>query len=206
MAQQRRGRPKGSKNLKRSSDGKLVNQYGVSFSEEERRALESRVNAINAKRRRMLREEAKLPRKFAGKETGQTIGESLQLMGKESDFILAKKTKSLQRFRSREQFDDYLDRLERVNMKTYVEDRVRDYKRNHMQSLRDAYGDDAKDIIMKIRMMKPEDYMKAVQQDEVLEIGFNYPPDQSKLNIMRAALGMKLKDDDGAWDGDEFDE
>lgn len=189
------GRVKGRKNLTRTSSGLIKNQHGVTFTESEKKLLESRVNAVNRKHNKMKRAEATLPRKYAGREMGDTVG-SLQLMGKESDFIIAKRTKSLQRFRSREQFENYLDSLKTANSPDYIRDRIRGYKANHMQSLRDAYGDDAKDIIMKIRMMKPDEYMKLVQQDETMEIGFNYPPDQSKLNAMRSALGMKLKDDD----------
>ena len=191
-----RGRQQGRKNLKTNAAGNIVNQHGVEFTAEDKRALVNAVNRANAKRRKMLKETATMPRMVRGKPSGDTVG-SLQLMGKESDFIIAKKTKSLQRFTTREQYDKYMTALGKVNSPDYVNDRIRLYKRNHMTALRDAYGDDAKDIIMKIRMMKPEDYRKAVTQNEELEIGYTYTPEErsAKLNSMRAALGMKLKDD-----------
>lgn len=194
--QYRGGRPKGRKNLKKTESGNLVNQYGVTFTPQERRALETAVNTANRKRARMLKEAATLPRMVSGRDTGDTVG-SLQLMGKESDFILAKKTKSLQRFHTREQYDTYMKTLQRVNSRDYIEDRIRLYKRNHMKALENAYGDDAKDVIMKIRMMKPKDYMKMIQQDETLEIGYVYDPTarQGKLNQIRTSMGMKLKDE-----------
>ncbi len=187
---------KGRKNLRRTDEG-LLNQYGVTFSEDEKRALVNAVNRANRKRSKMLKEAATLPRMVSGRATGDTVG-SLQLMGKESDFILAKKTKSLQRFRSREQFENYMNTLERVNSKDYLTDRIRLYKRNHMKALENAYGDDAKDVIMKIRMMKPDDYMKMVQQDESLEISYVYDPSArtGKLNQIRASMGMKLKEEE----------
>lgn len=194
--QYRGGRSPGRPNLKKTDAGQLVNQYGVKFSPEEKRALENAVNTVNRKRARMLKEAATLPRMVAGRDTGDTVG-SLQLMGKESDFILSKKTKSLQRFRSREQYENYMDTLKRVNSREYVDERIRLYKRNHMKALENAYGDDAKDVIMKIRMMKPKDYMKMIQQDESLEISYIYDPTArtGKLNQMRASMGMKLKDE-----------
>ena len=140
--------------------------------------------------------EATLPRKVLGVDTGQTVG-TLQAMGKESDFILQRKTKSLQRFQSKEDYNRYMKNLQRVNKRDYITERVRLYKRNYMKGLDNVFGDEAKDVKMKIRMMKPEDYMKMVQSDETLELNYYYGPEQrtGKLNKIRAALGMKLKED-----------
>lgn len=198
----RGGRTKGRKNLEYTDTG-VVNQHGVEITKAERKALESAVTRANRKRAEMLEEAAKLPRKVAGRETGDTVG-SLQLMGKESDFILARKSSSLQRFRTREDFDRYMTNLERVNNPGYVADRIRQYKRNFTTALLDTYGDEAKDIAMKIRMMKPEEYMRMVESDETLEIRY-VPSDMvvsGRLEQLRAALGMKQKDD---WVDEEYD-
>lgn len=193
--QYRGGRQAGRKNLKRV-DGGLQNQYGVVFTPEEKKALEQAVNTANRKRARMLEQEAKLPRKVAGVDTGDTVA-SLQLMGKESDFILQRKTKSLQRFQTKEDYNRYMKNLQRVNSRDYITERVRLYKRNHMKAIENAYGDEAKDVVMKIRMMKPADYMKMVQSDEMLEISYIYDPSarSGKLNQLRASMGMKLKEE-----------
>lgn len=201
--QYRGGRSPGRKNLERV-DGGLRNQYGVTFTQDEKKALEYAVNTANRKRARMLEQEAKLPRMVGGKDTGDTVA-SLQLMGKESDFILQRKTKSLQRFKTREDYDRYMKNLHRVNQRDYITERVRQYKRNHMKAIENAYGDEAKDVIMKIRMMKPKDYMRMVQSDEMLEISYIYDPSarSGKLNQMRASMGMKLKEE-GMDELDEF--
>ena len=200
--QYRGGRAKGRKNLARTDAGNLLNQYGVEFTPAEKKKLENAVNTANQKRKRMLEKEAQLPRKIRGKDTGDTV-RSLHLMDKESDFILARKTKSLQRFKSKEDFERYMKNLERVNSSDYIEDRVRLYKRNHMQALENVFGDDAKDVMMKIRMMKPDKYMKMIQSDEMLEIGYIYDPSarSGKLNQIRASLGMKLKEEEIDMDG-----
>ena len=195
--QYRGGRQEGRKNLVKLDGGNLKNQFGVVFTPDEKKALEQAVNTANRKRARMLEAEAKLPRKIAGQDTGDTVA-SLQLMGKESDFILQRKTKSLQRFRSKEDYDRYMQNLHRVNNRDYITERVRLYKRNHMKAIENAYGPDSKDVVMKIRMMKPADYMRMVQSDENLEIGYIYDPSarSGKLNQLRASLGMKLKEED----------
>lgn len=201
--QYRGGRKAGQKNLKKV-DGGLMNQYGVIFTPDEKKALEYAVNTANKKRARMLEQEAKLPRMVAGRDTGDTVG-SLQLMGKESDFILQRKTKSLQRFQTKEDYNRYMKNLQRVNQRDYITERVRLYKRNHMKAIENAYGEEAKDVVMKIRMMKPADYMRLVQSDEMLEISYIYDPSarSGKLNQLRASLGMKLKEE-GMDELDEF--
>lgn len=189
------GRQKGRKNLVKLDNGNVRNQYGIEFTPQQKKALESAVNRVNRKRTKMLEEEGNLPRLVAGQPTGQSV-QSLQLMGKESDFIISRKSKSLQRFKSEKDYDKYMKNLERVLSDDYVVDRVKLYKRNHMKALENVFGDDAKDVIMRIRMMKPKDYMKMIQSDEMLEVGYIYDPSDSegKLNQIRASMGMKLKE------------
>lgn len=190
------GRKRGTPNLIKNDDGTLTNQYGVTFTPAEKKALENEVNKANRKRLKMLEEEGKLPRMILNQETGQNVS-SLQAMGKESDFILARKTKSLQRFKNQKDFERYMVNLKRVNSPEYITERVRAYKRNHMKALENAFGDDAKDVIMKIRMMKPKDYMQTIQSNEDLEINYVYREEdrQARLNKIRGALGMKMKED-----------
>ena len=190
------GRKKGTPNLKKLDNGNVLNQHGVVFTKAEKKALESAVNSANRKRMKMLKEEANLPRLVKGKPTGQTVG-TLQSMGKESDFILSRKSKSLQKFKSKKDYDIFMKNLDRVNSPDYLDERTRLYKRNHMQALENVFGDEAKDVMMKIRMMKPAEYRKLLASDETLEVGYIYDPSarQGKLNQIRASLGMKLKED-----------
>lgn len=191
------GRKKGTPNLKKLSDGTLKNQYGVVFTPEEKKMLESAVNTANRKRMKMLEEEGSLPRLVGGVDTGQKVS-SLQAMGKESDFILARKHKSLQRFKTKEDFEYYLENVRKVVKPEYLEERTRLYKRNHMKAIENVFGDDAKDVLMKIRMMKPDEYRRLLQSDEMLEVSYVYDPSAraGKLNQIRASLGMKLKEED----------
>lgn len=190
------GRKRGTPNLIKNDDGTLTNQYGVTFTPADKKALENEVNKANRKRMKMLEEEGKLPRLVSGKETGQNVS-SLQAMGKESDFILARKTKSLQRFKSQKDFERYMHNLKHVNSPEYLTERVEAYKTNHIKALENVFGDDAQDVISKIKMMKPKDYMKMVQSDEDLEINYVYNEQdkQGRLNRIRAGMGLKLKED-----------
>ncbi len=186
-------RRKGVPNLKKTETG-FINQHGIEFTVAEKKALESKVNSANRKRKKMQEEFAYLERKHEGVKIGDTVIQK-KFMGHEGDFIIAQRTKSLQRFKNREQFERYMRNLDVVNRPNYVDDRIRLYKRNFMKSLEDVYGDDARDIVMKVRMMKPRDYMKMVEADETLEISY-VPSDvkvQGRLNQLRRALGMNEK-------------
>ena len=103
-----------------------------------------------------------------------------------------------------EEYEQYMDKQARIQSGEYQLERARLYKRNFIDSLLKTYGPDAMDIAMKVRMMKPEEYMLKVAGDEVLEIKF-VPSDSKetgRLNQLRAHLGMKLKPD---WP-DEYNE
>lgn len=182
------------KNLTKTPTG-FTNKHGVGITLKEKKALESAVNRANRKRKQILQMEENMPRMLRGKPTGQTLGD-LRKMGWESDYAIRAKSKSLHQFKTREEFDRYMGYLEKVNKKTYLEDRMRQYKANHMQAIKRELGDMG--IVMKIRMMKPEDYIKMVQQyEDVMEIHYIYGVDQKqqKINQIREALGMKTIDE-----------
>ena len=193
--QYRGGRKPGRKNLVRVEDG-FQNQHGVIFTEQEKKALETAVNTANRKRARMLKAEAELPRLSGGKDTGDTVA-SLQLMGKESDFILAPKSKSLQRFKSREEFENYLENVRNVNRREYVYERTEQYRQNYNTALDRAFGDEAGDIKARLNELSPKEYREFVaSNDDTLEIGYIYLPSRrtEKLNEIRSALDMDTVD------------
>lgn len=204
--QYRGGRQAGRKNLKRTDAGEILNQHGVTFTDEEKRAFESLVGKANRRRAKMIAEEAKLERKIGGKPTGQKLGE-LRLMGRENEFIIAKRSKSLQQFATREAFENTVRRMEQIgdDMSAYVDDRIRLYKRNYITALKHEFGSAADGVAMKVRMMKPEDFRKLAESDELVNIQYTYGTDAKaeKLKQIRAALKMKQKDYD---DIDEEDE
>lgn len=210
---QNAGRQKGVKNLKRI-DGGYLNQKGVFFTETEKKALESAVRKSKRKQKQLRALFDPLPYKIEGRETGATVGQ-MRLMNKELDFSIADKSASLQRFQSKEEFDRYMKNLNRVNSKNYVADRARLYKRNYQTALTDPHSglglayDDVSDILMKIRTMKPEDYIQQVASNEELEIGYLYDDGNgsiaNKLNAIRSALGLKHRELDNYWEGDDFE-
>ena len=183
----RGGRKPGRKNLQRV-DGGYLNQHGLTFTEEQKKALERAVDRSNYQRKKMLAEADELnPR-----------NSQLRLMGKESDFIISRQSKSLQQFKSMEDYEKFMTKQDRIRSGEYLDDATRLYKRNYMKALDNAFGEDAKDIKMKVRMMKPEEFRKMVEADELAEIGYIYDPSAraGKLNQIRSAFGMRQKEED----------
>lgn len=197
----KRGRPAGQPNLKRV-DGGYVNQHGVKFTAEQKKALELSVNRSNYQRKKEIASDRAKPHTVAGEVIGDT--NQLRLMGKENEFIVSHQPKTLQKFKSMEEYENFMRKQDAIQSGDYALDKARAYKRNFMNSLRDTYGDEAKDIINKVRRMNPKKYIEAVGSDEVLEIRYA-PSDQKtqgRLNEIRKALGMEQVDE---WPDEEYE-
>lgn len=170
-------------NLKRVEGG-FQNQHGVIFTPEQRKELEKAVRRSNYAREKQLNKE---------------IGDKNALqryLSQESDFIITRQSRSLQGFKSMAEYEAFMDKQARIQSGEYLNDRTRLYKANHMLALKNVFGNDAKDVIMKIRMMKPEEYREMVSKDIFLEVNYIYDPSNmhGKLNQIRKSLGMKEKE------------
>lgn len=177
------GRKEKIPNLKRVEGG-FQNQYGVTFTPEQRKELEKAVRRSNYAREKQL-----------NKDYGKA--NTLQrYLSQESDFIISRQSRSLQGFKSMADYEAFMDKQARIQSGEYLNDRTRLYKRNHMQALENVFGDDAKDVIMKIRMMPPEEYRDKIKKDVFLEVNYIYDPSamHGKLNQIRRSLGMKEKE------------
>ena len=206
MAKKKKGYQPGSgktgrKNLKRVAGG-WQNQYGVVFTDDQRKALTKSVKKSNKVRQNQLDIEKDQPHIVAGQKIGSKG--QLQLMGKENEFIVSHQHHDLQKFRNKREFNSYLRKQEAIQSGRYIDDKARAYKRNFIKSLQDTYGDEAKDIINKVKRMNPRKYLETVANDEVMEIRY-VPSDEKisgRLNELRTALGMKEKDE---WPDEEYD-
>lgn len=118
-------------------------------------------------------------------------------MGKESDFIISRQSKSLQRFKSMEDYERYMDKQARIQSGEHLVDMTRLYKRNYMKAVTRELDDPG--IAMKIRTMKPEDFRKLVEEKgDDMEISYVYDPTTktARRNTIRSLLGMKPVDEE----------
>lgn len=186
--QYRGGRTPGKKNLKKV-DGGLLNQHGVIFTKEQKKALERAVDRSNYRRKKQLAEADKLNPQHS----------QLRLMGKESDFIITRQSKSLQRFKTMADYEAFMDKQARIQSGEYLEDRTRLYKSNYMKAIDNVFGEAGAGVKMKVRMMKPAKFRELVETlGDEMEIGYIYDPQarMGKLNKIRSLLGMRELEED----------
>lgn len=177
------GRKEKIPNLKKVEGG-YRNQHGVIFTPEQKKELEKAVRRSNYVR------DKQIGAKFKNESPLKAY------LSQESDFIITRQSRSLQGFKSMEEYEKFMDKQARIQSGEYLDDKTRLYKRNHMQALENVFGDDAKDVIMKIRMMPVSKYREMIQGDIFLEVNYIYDPSSltGKLNQIRRSLGMKEKE------------
>ena len=182
------GRPKGSKSLKRTKNG-FRNQYGIEFTEKERRDLRNSITRSNRWIDKQRAAEGQLDLYVGGINKGVKKSQ-LQLMGQESDFIISQQKGTLQEFRTKKEYREYMKKQKLIQSGRYLEFKTRAYKENHQAAIKNVFGDAGKGLAMRIRMMKPEQYRRMIQSDELADIQFVYDEidAQSKLETLHALL------------------
>lgn len=186
-------------NLKRDN-GSIINQYGVEINEDEARRLRNLVQRVNRKREKMLQEFKDKPLYYGGERLDQSR-EQLMLMGDELDLIIRKRSTSLQRFQTRGEFRGYMKTLEKVMNTDYLDYRGRIYKHNYMERLKIQYGmypHLLKGVLMKVQMMKQEDFQRNIGMDKLFQIREHYSPQGQleALKALREKLGLSNPDYD----------
>lgn len=184
----RKGRVAGVPNLQKTPKG-FENMHGVVFTAQEKKALETAVNTAMRKRKRLLDSAAKQPRMVNGRETGQTMGDLMSKFAYESDFILAKKSKSLQQFKSWDEYDNYMKNLKRINQRDYIQKRIELYHENHAKAIMHELND--AETAAKLASLDLNDYLEVSQMyEDTLEIHYVYGSDlrDEKLAAINSAL------------------
>lgn len=190
-----------SKNRKKNlvySDGYIMNEHRVVFTKEERKALENAVAKANYRRRKQLQEWEKAPYNIGARQVAPDKTQ-LKLMGKEPDIIITAKSKSLQYFKTKEEYHNYMDYLEKVNSKDYLDQRVALYKENYIKSIETAINDKrlAQPIIDKIRTTNNKDFYRMALNNELGEISYIYGKDakSKKVRELSKLFNVGMKDD-----------
>lgn len=177
------GRKKKTPNLKRVEGG-FQNQYGVTFTPEQKKALENSVRRSNYAREKQLNTE------YGDKNALQ------RYLSQESDFIIARQARSLQGFKSMEEYEAFMDKQARIQSGEYLKDRTELYRANHIKAIENVFGTDAQDVIDKLNSMDPAEYREMIKKDIFLEVNYIYDPSamQGKLNQIRKSLKMQEKE------------
>lgn len=168
---------KGQGKLKRTSRGSVILPNGQRITPKEQKALRSAVNSANRKRKRLLESlppEAK--RKYRD-------------FGVETDFVMRKKSTSLNRFRNKNEFNKYLRSVQKIASGEFEKHRAEQYKRNYIQALRRTFNSKANEAIRKVREMDLKTFRRKVESEELEDIGYvYYDPNNEKLTRITEQL------------------
>lgn len=189
--------PTRGKNLIRKDDY-ITNQYGVKISQDEVQRMQSLVRKVNYKRNKMIKEFADKPLYYGKKKLDENRTQ-LSLMGEELDLVIRKRSAAVNQFTDKRSFNAYVKRLEKVADTSYIDYRTKLYKRNLMKTIEEkyaAYPELTKGIVMKIRMMKPEQMQQLIGSDRLFQIKEHYSlgGDMTRLQNMRERLGLRQID------------
>jgi hypothetical protein len=174
-----KGRKEGSKNLEYNSKGNVKNQHGIWFTKEEKKRLESLVNSVNRKAKKL--QESEFGMYLAG-DNNISVGDYYKTAKyKHSDMIFNTKSKSLNRFTSKKEYNHYIKALEQMTQRNYVSAMVWEYKKRYIKGIEqnlilDNNTDKMNQVINKIKSMKWQDYMKLVQTNPDASITYIYDP------------------------------
>lgn len=190
--------PTRGKNLIRKDDY-ITNQYGVKISQDEVKRMQSLVRRVNYKRNKMIKEFADQPLYYGKKKLDENRLQ-LSLMGEEMDLVIRKRSAAVNQFKDKRSFNAYVKRLEKVADTSYIDYRTRLYKRNLTKAIEEKYANYpelTKGIIMRIRMMKPEEMQKLIGSDRLFQIREHYTlgGQLGRIKAMRERLGLRDYDD-----------
>lgn len=194
----KKGRKQGVPNLIRE-DNYIINAYGVKISQDEARRLQNVVRRVNRKRAKLEDQFRDKPIMYGSQPSGERR-DQLLLMGEEMDIMVRKRSASLQQFKTRGDFTRYMKMAEKAAETDYLDYRARLYKRNYTEALKKQYAqypDMLKGVLMKVRMMKPQDFVKWVGTDRLAQIRTHYSVSGQidRLNALRERLGLRSYDD-----------
>lgn len=176
------GRKKGQKNITKLPDGGLINQHGVEFTLAEQKALISKVNSAVRKSKRMREKIDGYSLLLGVEENG--------MLRSGSDLLFRDWSKSLQQFKTKQAYENYMYLLNRVTERNYQKRVAEEMKRRYTDSL-NTLG--MKEESIHVMNMSIEEFAMRVSGNVFEEITFMYNPDDEEAMKERIRSGMNFK-------------
>lgn len=158
------------------------------------------VQTINRKRKKMIEQFRDKPIFYGSRELPENR-QQLSLMGEELDLTIRKRSASLNQFRTQADFNRFMKNAERAASRDYEEYRVKLYKKNYMEALKNQYGEFPellKGALMKVRMTPLSKFAEMVGTDRLAQIKEHYSlgGKLERLKALREKLGLQNPDYD----------
>lgn len=171
--------------------GKLINEHGVEFTDYEKKRLESAVNSANRKRKNMINTLSEMDYNIWDSNYGKQKNIAVDLS--DSDFVIAKKSKSLHKFKSKKEYYTYMNNLKRVTHKDYIPSRVNLYKQNYQFALIEAYGDMAEGFIDLLDTVNDKEFLQLIVSNREMEIAYAYAHRENEEMLIKLESNFRYK-------------
>lgn len=196
------GRIEGQKNLQKvyyktgEKAGQLknvTNKYGVTFTAKEIKDLESKVNSVTRKQKRL--KESPIGYMLGWDQKGELRKSGV-------DFLAYSHSKSLQQFKSKEAYYRYINRLSEVNKRGYETNLVNEMKRRYKLAINKQFvGTELlrRELMATIDDMSIEEFSSRFGEDIFSEITYVYDIEHkfTKMKEIRLGLGLTVEDTNG---------
>lgn len=173
-------RKKGSKQLINVGYGSRENKFGVRFTASELKKFRNEVQRVNAR----------LTTYTKNMQSIRNLSESQIDSRIPVEPLFQKKSASVQKFRSKEEFRSYMAKLNRQGSDAYRDYRYSIEKENFKKAIRNTFSkQDADVLIKKINKMTPRRIHNLMISKQLEHTGFvYYDPNKTKFNILKEQL------------------
>lgn len=154
--------------LVKGAEKPIVTKEGVKTTQYQKRELQIKVNAINARRRAELKKAAP----STEKGTMGTIREN-NLLPKNADINKVKKS----------DWAKYVESVEKQSKDSYSDERIESYKKNFIKGLENAFGEKGNNLKQLAMQLSGDTLMEMYYNDPVLQIDFIYDPLEMQVKI-----------------------
>ena len=177
-------RRKGSTRLTYSSRGTATNKFGVKFTASEIKKFRNEVQRVNKRSKTYLQQMEKIR-----KSSPNTIDSRIPV-----EPLFEKKSTSLQRFRNKNEFREYMSRMKKQGSDKYTKWRYEIEKSNYKRAIENTFSrEDARKLNSKVNKISAEKLHKAFVSRELEHTGFiYYDPERSKYNQVNNQLDKLL--------------
>ncbi len=199
----RSGRRKGSKNLIRTDDGSIINEYGVTITPEEQRQLRNLNARITYQRKRAERQAAAAR---GGKPGEASFLYNPQQQRNEITFKPYKLGITPASVQSKQQLKTAIQRAQLDTSKLGKHLRIQTYKYNYLDAARKVATNNAagaalvSEISELLNKVNDNDFMRLSASGELPSINYiYYDPDNSKLQKVRNVLIRNITTPEAAY-------
>ena len=177
-------RRKGSTRLTYSSRGTATNKFGVKFTASEIKKFRNEVQRVNKRLKTYLQQMERIR-----KSSPNTIDSRIPV-----EPLFEKKSTSLQRFRNKNEFREYMSRMRNQGSARYKNWRYEIEKSNFKRAIDSTFSrEDARKLNSKINKISAEKLHNAFVSRKLEHTGYiYYDPERSKFNQISNQLNKLL--------------